>query len=261
MAVKQARRIRRPPLVRNRFLGACTAALIAVAAGVLVCPSVSAATGRLAYSASRSGYVVSGRSFRHVQAEVRLPGDAACARLWKVVQPHGFSMRVELVSSQSTLQVAITDQPTATGCGRYGVNFIGAGGPAPASFRMSPGDLIQMAVSYGPKSHSITWALADLTRGVAGAAVTIGAKTVYTKALITGGFGSFTAPASRFRAFEFTHSVVVTSSGHRGTLTGPWTTSQVVMTSNGNSSGQVEATSPVLWNGGHNFGTWVHAAS
>jgi hypothetical protein len=66
---------------------------------------------------------------------------------------------------------------------------------------------------------------------------------------------------SQFRAFEFTYSAAETYTGVRGTLIGPWTTHQVVMTSNGQSGGTVEAGSPVLWNGGRNFGTWVRAAA
>jgi hypothetical protein len=237
-------------------------AVIALTAGALFTPTASAATGTTIYSSSGSGYRVSGRWFDYIKTEIQLPTNAECARLYKVIHPGAFSVSVGLGNPNPSVQLIISDVPTSTRCGRYTARLDNAGMVTPGPFAMSPGDRILMSVVYAPSSpliggqHSVSGHLLNLTRGDGSTIADLASKT-YTTAQVIGGFGSFTAPSSRFRAFEFTESAAQTYTGHKGTLTGPWTTSQVVMTSNGRSSGTVKASSPVLWNGGRNFGTWV----
>ena len=45
-----------------------------------------------------------------------------------------------------------------------------------------------------------------------------------------------------------------------GTLTGPWTTTEIVDTTTGNSAGAVVINPNVLWNSGQNFGVWLRPA-
>lgn len=235
-------------------------------AGVVLAPAASASTGGPIYSLSGSGYQVSGRWFHSIQTEVQLPSNAQCAQLYNVVHPGAFSVTVELGSPDPSAQLIISDVPTSSGCGSYTVEWNNAGTVTPDSFPMSPGDVIKMGVFYDQTSppengeHSLSGHLEDMTSGN-GAVIGDLASATYTTAQIIGGFGSFAAPASQFRAFEFTHSAAETYTGHGGTLIGPWTTSQVVMTSNGQSSGTVEANSPILWDSGRAFGTWVRAAA
>jgi len=237
-------------------------AVIALTAGAVYTPTASAASGTTFYSSSGSGYRLSGRWFDYIETEVQLPTNAECAQLYRVVHPGAFSVSAGLGNPNPSVQLVISDIPTSTRCGRYTAKLDHDGTVTLGPFAMSPGDKIRMWVLYAPNSplisgqHSVSGHLLNLTRGDG---TTIGdlASTTYTTAQVIGGFGSFSAPSGKFRAFEFTGSAAETYTGHKGTLTGPWTTSQVVMTSNGRSSGTVRASSPVLWNGGRNFGTWV----
>jgi len=237
-------------------------AVIALTAGAVFTPTASAATGTTIYSSSGSGYRLSGRWFDYIETKVQLPTNAECAQLYRVVHPGAFSVSVGLGNPNPSVKLIISDIPTSTRCGRYTAKLDNAGTVTPGPFAMSPGDRIQMWVFYAASSpliggqHSVSGHLLNLTRGD-GTTIADLANTTYTTAQVIGGFGSFTAPSSQFRAFEFTDSAAETYTGHKGTLTGPWTTSQVVMTSNGRSNGTVKASSPVLWNGGRNFGTWV----
>jgi hypothetical protein len=241
-------------------------AAIALVAGISVAPAASASIGRTTYSTTRSGYVVSGRWFHFIQTNVQLPTNTLCIRLHRVLHGGTFSVTAELDGSGTSAQLVIQDTPTSTGCGTYTVELVNAGQTTPSSFAMSPGDSIEMWVLYDQKSplengeHSISGHLLDRTSGN-GLAIGDLANAIYTSARVMATFSSFTAPASQFRPFEFTGSAAQTYSGHEGTLIGAWTTHQVVMTSNGRANGTVEASSPVLWDGGRNFGTWLRVTA
>ena len=50
---------------------------------------------------------------------------------------------------------------------------------------------------------------------------------------------------------------VTTYTGVHGTMTGPWTTSEVIDTTNGGASGQTVMSPSFLFNSGANFGAWL----
>jgi hypothetical protein len=268
MVRNRSRRAPRALPARVRLAGAALAATAAALAATVPAPPASAAAAGVSYSLTGSGYQVTGRWFHYIKTVVQLPDNALCAKLYQVVHVTQFSVSVELDSSASSAVLIIADSPTSTGCRKYSATFVNGGTstPVPPPFAMSPGDRIKMYVFYAQNSplsggqHSVSGHLENLTTG-AGAVVGDLALNTYTQAQVLGGFGSFAAPPAQFRAFEFTHCAAETYSGDRSTLTGPWTTTQVVMTSNGQSTGTVEASSPVLWDGGRNFGTWVRAAA
>jgi hypothetical protein len=259
----------RPPWllpVRARIVALGVLAAVASAAGFVVAPAVSASTGTTVYSSTGSGYELAGRWFHYIKTRIELPTNALCARIYKVVHPGAFSVMTELSNPDTYVQLVISNTPTSMGCGKYAATWVHDGTVTAVPFPMAAGDRIKMWTFYAQTSppingeHSVGGHLFNVTTG-AGSAVGDLANTTFTNAQILGSFGSFTFPASQFRAFEFTNSAAETYTGIRSTLTGPWTTSQVVMTSNGQSSGAVEASSPVLWDGSRNFGTWSRAAS
>lgn len=255
-----------PLSVRARIVALGVAVAVTSATGLVVGPTASASTGTTVYSSTGSGYAVSGRWFHYVKTRIELPTNALCAQIHKVVRPGTFSVMTELSSPDTYVQLVISDTPTSAGCGKYTATWVHDGTVTAVPFPMAAGDRIKMWTFYAQASppingeHSVGGHLFNVTTG-AGSAVGDLANATFTNAQIIGGFGSFTAPASQFRAFDFTNSAVETYTGARGTLTGPWTTSQVVMTSNGQSSGTVEASNPALWDGGRNFRTWVRAAA
>jgi hypothetical protein len=252
--------------VGARIVALGTATAVASGAGLVLTPAASASTGTAIYSSTGSGYEVSGRWFHYIKTTTELPTNSLCAQLYKVVHPGTFSVTTELSGSDTYVQLIISDTPTSTGCGKYAATWVHDGTVTAVAFPMAPGNRIKMWTFYAQKSplingeHSVGGHLFNETTG-AGSAVGDLANATFTRAQVAGGFGSFTAPAGQFRAFEFTNSVAETYTGVRAALTGPWTTSQVVMTSDGQSSGRVEASSPVLWDGGRNFGTWVRATA
>jgi hypothetical protein len=259
----------RPPWllpVRARIAALGALATVASAAGFVVTSAASASTGTTVYSSTGSGYELAGRWFHYIKTRIELPTNALCARLYKIVHPGTFSVMTELSNPDTYVQLVISNTPTSTGCGKYAATWVHDGTVTAVPFPMAAGDRIKMWTFYAQTSppisgeHSVGGHLFNVTTG-AGSAVGDLADATFTNAQILGSFGSFTAPASQFRAFEFTNSAAETYTGVRRTLTGPWTTSQVVMTSNGQSSGAVEASSPVLWDGGRNFGTWSRAAA
>jgi hypothetical protein len=264
MAVLRLTRALRFHAVRARMISTAIIVLAASSAGVPIATAALASTGSAAYSSTSAGYMISGRWFRYIQAEVPLPTDSACAQLYQVVHntsaTGSFSIIAELGSAQdSRLEDVISDVPTSTGCGTYSGAFIddGIGFPLDAAL-LSPGDNIVLSVYYDQQNFGVSGKVTDLANGqTLEVDATNGASSVYTSAQVVGGFGSFTAPANQFRVLPFTDAAATTFTGDHGTMTGPWTTSQVVMTSNGKSSGIVEANSPVLWDGGRNFSTWV----
>lgn len=248
----------RPGLTWAGIAASAVGLMLALAAPASAADPASA--GSTVYSTAHSGYMVSGRWFRFIRTEVRLPSDALCAQLARVVAPGSFSVNAGLGAPPlEASQLIVTDHPSSGGCGTFTAKFVVNSAAAPADLLMSPGDTITLSVFFDQASHQSTATLEDLTSGHAVIIAASAGTPIYATAHVLAGFSQFTAPAEQFRAFAFTGSAATTYTGVRGTLTGPWTTSQVVMTSNGTSTGTVEASNPVLWDGGANFGTWVRA--
>ena len=61
------------------------------------------------------------------------------------------------------------------------------------------------------------------------------------------------SPTADSRLWQFTDTAVTTYSGVHGTMTGPWTTSEVVDTTNGGASGQMVMSPSFLFNNNANF--------
>jgi hypothetical protein len=65
------------------------------------------------------------------------------------------------------------------------------------------------------------------------------------------------SPQAGTRLWQFTNSHVTTYTGVHGTILGPWTTSKLIETPSGTSSGPVVLSPSGLWNSGQNFGAWL----
>ena len=66
-------------------------------------------------------------------------------------------------------------------------------------------------------------------------------------------------PAKDTQLWQFTGSHLTTYSGARGTMLGPWTTSKIIETSTGASTGTVMASPSALGNHGQDFGVWLRS--
>jgi hypothetical protein len=244
--------------------GASVAVAAALTAGMVFAPAAGASSTGTVYSASSAGYLVSGRWFGYLRAGVQLPTNAVCAQLYAVVRNSAgtgsFSITAELGSAASArIEIVLSDVPTSTGCGTFTGDVIDNGIEFPLdAYLLQPGDPITLSVYYNPANYKFNTKVSDPSRSVTlETGATNGAASTFTSARVTTGFGSFAAPASKFRPFAFTGSQVITYTGARGTMTGPWTTSEIVETSNGKRTGVVRASSGGLWDGGQNFSLWV----
>ncbi len=85
----------------------------------------------------------------------------------------------------------------------------------------------------------------------------VGGTASYTGAEVGSQFGgTISAPPADVKTGTFTRCALTTYNSTKGTMLGPWRTSQVVATTSGTSGGAVIANAPVLWNSGANFGVW-----
>jgi hypothetical protein len=255
-----------------RAVGAWTvsvsvAALSVLSAGLAAAPAAFASIGVI-NSVNSTGYVATGRWFRYVQTEITLPTNAECVQLFPVVSTdqigqNYYSLNTELVAQDGGyLGVNVVDAPSAQGCVAFEVEAVSySGATAAMDFQPSAGDTIEISVYYDSATDTAYGSLTDLTTGqTAQTDVFSPPGEVYTSAQVTSYFGAFNYPASQFRAFPFTGSAATTETGDHGTMTGPWTTSQLVM-DGGTKGSPIEANCPILWNGGRNFSTYVRAKS
>jgi len=67
------------------------------------------------------------------------------------------------------------------------------------------------------------------------------------------------SPTGDYRLWQYTDTAVTTTTGIHGTVTGPWTTSMIIDTINGQAGGQVVMSPSFLFNKDANFGVWARA--
>lgn len=67
------------------------------------------------------------------------------------------------------------------------------------------------------------------------------------------------SPTADSRLWQYTDTAVTTTTGIHGTVTGPWTTTMVIDTINGQAGGQVVMSPSFLFNNNANFGAWIRA--
>lgn len=243
---------------------------------IVLAVTASASIGPPNYNQYVSGYRTIGAQFRYVQAEFVLPNSTLCTEInnadsTTTSSPYGFLVSVEIGQNGNDHagDLSLIEHPPASGsgCGTYTAAFAKTNSAAPPTpvalspqITLSPGDNVQMSLYYS-QANATTYAnVTDLTTSKVEQGTFIH-KTTYTEthiwAQLDTANGAFKPPASSFRALEFTNCSFTTYGGTKGTLTGPWTTNEWILTSDGTSSGKVEMTSPVVWNNGYNFGTWI----
>jgi len=129
------------------------------------------------------------------------------------------------------------------------------------SFRVSPqvGDQLAISIYYDQRGHDYFTAT-DLTQHTTQTVRTDGPKMIYlTARLFAVAYSTATPPAADTRLSNFADSHLTTYAGVHGTVLGPWTTSKMIVTSNGTSPGPVVASPSGLRNGGRDFDVWLRA--
>jgi len=211
----------------------------------------------LAYTDGLAGYgASSGRSFRFVSTTLTVPaatqpasaGDVAVIWLGQNgATPRAYAaIRVLAGGGAGSVSYGASYGPT-TNAGTFAVT-------------PKPGDRLSVSVYYDQQGHDYFTAT-DITSGTTQTAQVNAdlAGTAYTTAVIGGEINNsvVTPPPADTQLWDFSGSHVTTYSGDKGTVLGPWATSEIADTINASASGAVVMSPSVLSNGGQNFGAWL----
>lgn len=193
-----------------------------------------------------AGYVTGGgRHFRYVETTVRVSAARTAAQ----------HAEVTLGGSGATpvfLGVKAGGGANSVGWA-IGVQPFGMGGGALTRLAPAPGDLVRLSIYYDQKGH-VFFTAVDTAKGVTQTfRATVGSSTLFMAAEAAVYETGYTATvASDFKLWAFTGTRVTTYSGVKGTLRGPWTTSQVVAVA----GGSVVMSPSVLFSNGADFNIW-----
>jgi hypothetical protein len=129
-------------------------------------------------------------------------------------------------------------------------------------FRLAPrvGDRLALSIFYDQHGHTYFTATDTTQRTTQTVKVTVG-NVIYSQASLTASIDPAVTPppATDTRLWRFSSTRLTTYTGVHGTMLGPWTTSEVIDTSTGTSSGRVAASPSQLSNNGQSFGVWLRA--
>jgi hypothetical protein len=191
----------------------------------------------------------SGRWFRFVGTTVTVPAPGA--------YDHYAQVRLR---GQNVAGVNLAIKPGGQVGWAVGVAPFGMGGGT-LDIGAKAGDMVRIDLYYDTTGGGVTATATDLTTKVA-KAVTIseGKTAIFSKAEIgTVLHNPASSPTADSRLWQFTDTAVTTTTGVHGTVTGPWTTTMVIDTINGQAGGQVVMSPSFLFNNNANFGVWIRA--
>jgi hypothetical protein len=197
------------------------------------------------YSSAWVGYQTGGRWFRYVSTTVTVPPRV-------VPGSYGGGATIWLYGIGSVAPAQIYAAP---GGGAGSVES--SGGPITVSPRV--GDRLQLSIYYDQHGHDY-FTVTDITRHVTQTVrMNVPKMTYLTARLFVTVYDNATPPPADTPLWQFTNSRVTTYSGVRGTLVGPWTTSQTIVTTTSTASGTVIASPSGLSNSGQDFTAWFRA--
>jgi len=204
-------------------------------------------------TASQAGYTASGRWMRFVATTVKVPASGPYASYAEVVLGGATVGPV-------TLAVRPGGGPASVGWS-VGVPPFGMGGGTLTKVDPAVGDTVLIDLYYDRSGGGVVATATDRTTGrTQSFAISTGTRAVFTAAEVASVLANPSAPpASDIRLWQLTDSAITTYTGVHGTITGPWTTSEVIDTTTGGSSGQVVMSPSFLFAGGHDFGAWLRA--
>ena len=235
---------------------ACAAALVPAAAlAATSSPAASTPRGATAgppsYNRGWVGYAAGGgRWFRYVSTTLTIPPRTI----------HGAVDGSAFIALQHARPTGLPEamMSASPGGGAGSVTYLATGGGVLA---VSPhvGDRLALSIYYDQHGQDYFTAT-DITRRTSQTVRVNVGTVVYDLARLGASPASSTAPpAADIQLWQFAGSHVTTYSGDRGTILGPWTTSEVSMTSTGTGSGTVVASPSPLRDNGQSFGVGLRA--
>lgn len=256
-------RDRRPagkPRPGRALLAAVVSGGALLMAGVAGAGAASAATATshtaahpVIYTTSQGGYTASGRWLRFVATTVKVPAAGPYSHYAEVVLggTHVAPVYLAVRAGGGPESVAWS----------VGVPPFGMGGGALSKVAPKAGDTVLIDLYYNRSGGDVVATATDLTTNVT-QNFAIGNRTtaIFDAAEVAAVLKNpASPPPGNVRLWQFTNSAVTTYTGTHGTMTGPWTTSQVFDTTNGGPSGQLVMSPSFLFNKGADFGAWLRA--
>jgi len=203
-------------------------------------------------TSTRAGYMDSGRWFRFVGTTVKVPDVGAYDHYARVA-----------LRGQNVAGVTLGIKPGG-GAGSVGwavgVAPFGMGG-SPLNIAPKVGDTVRIDLYYDKTGGGVIATATDLSTKVKAAqTISAGKSAIFSKVEIgTVLKNPASSPSGDYRLWQYTDTAVTTTTGIHGTVTGPWTTSMVIDTINGQAGGQAVMSPSFLFNNNANFGTWIRA--
>lgn len=248
-------------IVRALFAAATAAGAALLTVGLAGPAAAGAATTRphaagypIVYTTSQAGYSVSGRWFRFVATTVKVP-PAGTASNYAAVVLGGAKV------APVTLGLKAGGGPTSVGWS-VGVPPFGMGGGLLSKVNPSVGDTVLIDLYYNRHTGGVVATATDLTTNrTQDIAIAAGTHALFTVAEVASVLPQNPAspPPSNIRLWQFTASHVTTYTSVRGSMTGNWTTSEIIDTTNGGPTGQVVMSPSFLFNNGGDFGAWLRS--
>ncbi len=211
--------------------------------------------GSPAYNHGWAGYTTGGgRWFRYVSTTVTIPPRT-------ILGAAAGSAFIALQHARPTgLPEAMMSASSGGGAGSVTYTAYAGGGGALA---VSPhvGDRVALSIYYDQHGHDYFTATDITQRTTRTVRANVGT-VIYDLVRLGGGPASNASPpAADIGLWQFDGSHVTTYRGDHGTVLGPWTTSEVSVTSTGTATGTAAGatvmSASVLSNSGQNFGVWL----
>jgi hypothetical protein len=207
------------------------------------------------YTDGSAGYADSGGPFRFIATTLTMPARQAPAAghervMVSLGNPGGLNVRPPEA-----------DIGVFPGGGPGSINY--GGNTAAGAFTISPnvGDRLTVSIYYDQHGHYFSTAT-DLTQHTTQTVTTTAFyanQMPLNRARVVGYLdnGTVVAPPADVRLWEFTGTRVTTYGGTRGSIIGPWATSQTIDTTDGTAAGAVVMSPSALSNIGQNFTVWL----
>lgn len=230
--------------------GGATLLTLGMAGATTATAGTHAAAYPVIHTSSQAGYTASGRWLRFVATTVKVPATGSYSHYAEVV-----------LSGTGVSPVTLAIKPgggTGSVGWAVGAQPFGMGGGTLA-IAPNPGDTVLIDLYYNRANGGVMATAEDLTTGkTASQNLGEGKNAVFTNAEVACWLSNPSSPPTGdLRLWQFTNSAVTTYTGVHGTMTGPWSTSEVVDTTSGHASGQTVMSPSFLFNKGANFGAWL----
>jgi len=201
------------------------------------------------YDQSAAGYVTSGMRFRFVAATLKVPAP----------QPiKGDNGPAGVALSDSTHTAALLIQ---TGGGAGSITYDNGFGHGTVPLAPRIGNILRLSIFRDPAANRDVFAVTNTSTGRTWTApVTTPAGIAYQHASATASLDNATAgaPLDAVRLWSFRSVRVTSYSGIRGTVVGPWPTTELIDTLDGTSSSQwVLFPRPPWGDSDQNFTVWM----